>query len=110
MISTALDSLQAWVMLGLSVVVFVTQLVALIDCARREPRAFEVEGKLTKNVWLIILGVATALGFVGIGFYSGLGFLNIVAVVAAIVYLVDVKPRVAPYSRRPPRGGSPSGW
>ncbi|ROS78856.1 DUF2516 family protein [Cellulomonas sp. PhB143] len=109
-----LSSAQALVLLLLSVVAFVVQVYALVDCARRPARAFVAEGKLTKNVWLIILGVAAALGFVGLG-GGGLGFLGIVAIVAAIIYLVDVKPRVAPYSpRRGPGpgqgGGRPGGW
>ena len=38
--------------------------------------------------------------------------LGLLSAVAAIVYLVDVKPAVAPYSRRRPGGptGSTGGW
>ena len=46
---------------------------------------------------MIILGVAAALGFVSAPIFGGallgpLGFLSIVAFVAAAVYLVDVTP------------------
>ncbi|GMA87582.1 hypothetical protein GCM10025868_28320 [Angustibacter aerolatus] len=46
---------------------------------------------LTKQRWVLILAVATAIGFVS--FLSNpLGFLNLIAFVAAAVYLVDVRP------------------
>ncbi|BDZ42569.1 hypothetical protein GCM10025865_18680 [Paraoerskovia sediminicola] len=101
------SSLQSLVLLALSVLVFAVQAYALIDCIRRPAHAFQAEGKLSKNIWLLILGVATALGFVGIG--GGLGFFGLIAVVAAIVYLVDVRPKVSRYSPRRGPGSGPSG-
>ncbi|WP_265522912.1 DUF2516 family protein [Oerskovia flava] len=100
---------QNFVLLVLTIVVFVTQLVALIDAARRPAGAFTAEGKLSKPIWLAILGVAAAIGFIGIG--GGIGFFSIIAVVPAMIYLVDVRPRLTPYSRgqgNGPAGGS--GW
>jgi hypothetical protein len=45
---------------------------------------------------VIILAVATALGFLGLPIGGGnpLGLLSIVSVVAAAVYLTDVRPAV----------------
>ena len=56
---------------------------------RRRPDAFVAAGKRTKQFWLLVTGVAVLLGFVALG---GVGFLAIVAVIAAGVYLADVKP------------------
>jgi hypothetical protein len=85
---------QGVVFFALAALAFVTQLVALVDAARRRADAYVAAGKLTKQRWLLILGVATAIGFVSVGgvFLSPLNFLNILGFVAAAVYLVDVKP------------------
>jgi hypothetical protein len=64
---------------------------ALVDCATRPTAAFELHNKLTKVAWLVILGLAalTALGF------GALGLIGIAGTIAAIVYLVDVRPAVS---------------
>jgi len=71
---------------------------AFVDALIRPQRAFPAAGKQTKQMWLWITGGAFVVAFIGIG------FLGLVALVAAIVYLVDVRPRV----REIPRGGSSS--
>lgn len=101
----SLGSAQAVVFLILGVLAFIVQIWALADCLRRRPDAFPAAGKMTKQRWLIILGVAVAIGFVS---FTGdaLGFLNLIAFVAAAVYHVDVKPAVQQISGNG-RGGSP---
>ncbi|GAB3681800.1 DUF2516 family protein [Angustibacter aerolatus] len=87
----ALQSAQQVVFLALGVLAFVVQVVALVDGLRRPAGAYVAAGKLTKQRWVLILAVATAIGFVS--FLSNpLGFLNLIAFVAAAVYLVDVRP------------------
>ena len=90
----ALESAQALVFFALGVLAFVVQLVALIDGARRRADAYVAAGKMTKQRWMIILGVAAAIGFISFNgaFLSPLNFLNLAAFVAAAVYLVDVRP------------------
>ncbi len=85
------SSAQAVVFLVLGIAAFATQAYALVDCIRRRADAFTAAGKLTKQKWLIILAIATAIGFISFN-GNALGFLNIIAFVAAAVYLVDVKP------------------
>jgi hypothetical protein len=64
---------------------------ALADCATRPTAAFPLHNKLTKPAWLAILAVSVLLGL-----WSGaLGLLGLAGTVAAIVYLVDVKPAVS---------------
>jgi len=65
---------------------------ALIDAATRPAQAFVVAGKQTKQIWLVILGVCLLLSLVGVG--GILGFFGFLIAVAAIVYLVDVRPAV----------------
>jgi len=103
----ALDTAQGVVFSLLGVLAFLTQLVALVDAARHRADAFLAAGKMTKQRWLIILGVAAAIGFVSLG-RGALNFLNVIAFVAAAVYLVDVKPALRQVSGggRGPRGVS----
>lgn len=71
--------------------VIVTCVVALVDAVRRPAAAFIAHGKLTKPLWTGIL-VGAILVAVVLGFIS---FIGPFAVVAAIVYLVDVKPALS---------------
>jgi len=78
-------------MWALSLGLMVLKGYAFLDCLRRPAGAFVAYGKLTKPIWLAITAVATLLQL-----YAGpLDLLSIVGTVAAIVYLVDVKPAVA---------------
>ena len=72
-------------------VVFVVKLVALIDCLRRPPAAFVAMEKQTKQFWTIALVAALLV--------TPFLFLSIIGLVAAIVYLVDVRPAVSPGRR-----------
>lgn len=65
---------------------------ALIDAATRPAAAFVAAGKQTKQIWLAILGIALLLCLIGLG--GILGFFGFLVAVAAIIYLVDVRPAV----------------
>ncbi|GAA4411112.1 DUF2516 family protein [Fodinibacter luteus] len=84
-----LEDLQDYIVLGLSIVALGVEVWAFLDCVRRRPDAFVAAGKRTKQFWMLVTGVAMLLGFVALG---GVGFLAIIAIVAAGVYLADVKP------------------
>jgi predicted membrane metal-binding protein len=97
-----------WFFEVLSLAALVVEAWALIDAFRHPTGAYPAAGKLTKPLWLIILGVATAIG---LGFSLGVGgvatvvsILPVVAFVAAAVYLTDVRPKVREF-----RGGTNSG-
>lgn len=62
---------------------------ALADALYRPGQAYVAAGKLTKPAWVVILAVALLL--TGGDF---LGLLGLLSVIAAIVYLVDVRPAV----------------
>ena len=106
---SALGSAQALVFLALGVLAFIAQIVALVDALRNRPDAFVAAGKQTKQRWTIILGVAAAIGFISFNgvILSPLNLLNIIAFVAAAVYLVDVRPALRQVTGR--GGGSQSG-
>jgi hypothetical protein len=65
---------------------------ALVDCATRPAGAFVAHSKQTKQIWLIILGVTVALALL---FGGVLNLFSLAGTVAAIVYLVDVRPAVS---------------
>ena len=63
---------------------------AFVDALIRPAGAFVATGKLTKPGWVGITGAALAI----IYFFGLMSFLGLPAIIAAIVYLVDVRPTV----------------
>jgi hypothetical protein len=107
---------QTFVYVAFYLVIFVLAVWALIDLLRRPAAAFVSAGKRTKQFWGLILGASVAIAFVALPYPIGFGYLSFLALgsaVGAIVYLVDVKPAIAPYSggrgRRGPSGPR-GGW
>ncbi|MGH8826459.1 MAG: DUF2516 family protein [Jiangellaceae bacterium] len=82
---------QNLVLWGLTLASFGLKGYAFVDAVRVRSDAFSAAGKLTKNLWLIFLGVALAVNVV---LLYPLNFINLLGVVAAAVYLVDVRPAV----------------
>ena len=99
-------SIQDLVLIAIGFGAFAVEVWALIDVLRRPGAAFTAAGKRTKTFWVAIIAVATAIGFVSLPLSgAGLpGFLGIISIVAASVYLADVRPAVRQYGgRRGPR-------
>ena len=106
---------QTYVYFALYFAVFALAVWAFADAVTRPAAAFVNAGKRTKGLWVAATGASAAVSFVALPWPIGIGalaFLALVAAVAAIVYLVDVRPAVRPYSGRGPRGGPQSrgGW
>jgi len=102
---------QVLLLLAFSLVILVLAVWALVDALRRPAAAFTAAGKRTKQVWTIVLAFATVVAVLAVppplGFAFLPLFLALLSAVAAIVYLVDVRPAVTPYTRR--RGGGRGG-
>lgn len=88
--TSTLGQVQGWILLTIGVLAWAAQLWAFIDALRRRPDAFVAADKRTKTFWLIILGVAAAVGFAT--FTSPMGLLGLLGIIAAAVYFADVKP------------------
>ena len=73
------------------------KLWAFVDAIPRRADAYVATGKMTKQAWLLILGIALLAAIV---FPGPLGLLSIVGTVAAFVYLLDVRPALAEVSSR----------
>lgn len=89
---SGIATLQGLVLLALGLLALGLQVFALVDALRQRADAFVAAGKQTKQLWLIFLAVATAIGFVSLS--GPLNIFNLIAVVAAAVYLTDVRPAV----------------
>ena len=92
---------------ALGLAAFVVEAWAFIDAVRRPSQAFVAAGKQTKQLWLIILGVAAVVGLAGAVYGVGpTSILPVAAFVAAAVYLADVRPKVKDFRNG---GGNNSG-
>ena len=84
------DTLAAWLNLGLSVVLIGVKVFCFTDALRYSAAHYPAAGKKSRNLWLVILGLALAVAL--ILFYNALNFINLAGTVAALVYLFDVRP------------------
>jgi len=98
----------------LALVALGLELWALLDCVRHRAGAFEATGKRTKTFWLALTGGATLIGIFSLynsggGLFGTLGLFGLAAVVAASVYLADVRPAVKDAGRGGTRNTGPYG-
>ncbi|MGH3095281.1 MAG: DUF2516 family protein [Streptosporangiales bacterium] len=91
-------------LLGLlfSFIVIIVEVVAFIDAAIRPSKAYEAVSKQSKAFWLIILGIAVAATLVLGGGTGAFSIFGVIGLIAALVYILDVRPAV----REVGRGGS----
>ena len=83
-----LQGLVGYVLFALQVAVLVAAVYAFVHAAMQRPDAYTAADKLTKPVWLVILGVGVLLALV-------LGIFGVaIAAAASGVYLVDVRPKI----------------
>ena len=98
-------SLITNIALLLSFAGFALAIFTFVDALTRPTAAFAAAGKLTKPIWTAITGVSALVLFPY--FFGLLSFFGIPALVAALVYLVDVRPAVRGMSGgRPPNTSS----
>ncbi|MFF4168890.1 DUF2516 family protein [Streptomyces sp. NPDC001744] len=76
---------------------------ALVFAAMAREDAYRAAEKQTKKFWLVVLGVNLALNLL-----LPMLFLQIAGVIAAIVFMVDVRPALAQVSGGGRRGGGSS--
>ena len=68
-----------------------------VDALVRRPDAFVAAGKMTKQAWLLILGLSALAAVL---FPQPIGLFSIVGTVASFVYLLDARPAVVEVTRR----------
>jgi Protein of unknown function (DUF2516) len=100
-----LQSLDIWVVEILYWLAVPVGLFAFIHAALQRADAYTATDKLTKPAWLGITGGATAVLVLSVLVLSAPGgflmILWLIALVAVLVYLVDVKPAVTEVQRGP---------
>ena len=84
------------VFLIIQLAILTVSIFAFVNSLLYPADAYEAAGKLTKTTWSTILGVGVVLFFVPLG----LSIISIVMLVAALVYLADVRPALAGLRRR----------
>ena len=84
-----LQGLVGYVLGVLQIAVVVTTIYALVHAALQRPDAYTAAGKLTKPVWLLILG-----GGVLLALLLRDAFGAAICACATGVYLVDVRPKI----------------
>ena len=83
--------------------IWLFQVFVFIDAALRPAKAYEAAGKLSKPLWLVILGVAALVGI-------GLGVLGLAASFATMFFWVDVRPALREVLCRGRSGWPYGGW
>ena len=95
----AISYVEGYINLGIALVLLVIKAIAFANALVHSSEAYVAADKLTKPTWCAILGVALGLQLcilVGIDF----SIINLALLVAALVYLADVRPALAGLRRR----------
>jgi hypothetical protein len=93
-----LFSLPALIELFLGLAMICASGFGFLDAMRQRPDAFTAGDKLTKKAWLVILGLALVAHLL---FWARpINIFSLAGIVAALVYLVDVRPTLLSLTRR----------
>jgi hypothetical protein len=98
-------NVQGFVLLILGIGAMLLTGFAAVDVLRRKAQLFPHVGRLTKPAWMGILGAAFLISIISLGSPRTLGILNVIGVVAAGVYLAEIRPKL----RQIDGGGRSSG-
>ena len=93
-----LGSLSTYVVLAISLAQLIGLSYALFHTLRTPAAAFSAASKQSKQFWGFLLGASLVARLT---FASPLDLFGVIAAIAAIVYLVDVKPTVTDILCRP---------
>ncbi|HSA52729.1 MAG TPA: DUF2516 family protein [Yinghuangia sp.] len=99
-LTNAFGSATYWVAIAL----LLFKLFCLVDASVRREDAYRAADKNKKMFWVVILAVAVVWNFF---FLSLINILSIAGLIAAIVYMVDVRPALKQVDGR--RGGGRMG-
>ncbi|MDN5892734.1 MAG: DUF2516 family protein [Nocardioides sp.] len=90
---------EGYVVLAVIFIALTVKAFAFVNALLWPAEAYTAASKLTKPAWLAILGVGLVAQIVLIN-ASPLNPIHLIASIAAIVFLVDVRPAVAELTRR----------
>ncbi|MBF4162521.1 DUF2516 family protein [Nocardioides acrostichi] len=95
MLNTAAFDNGFYLVVGFALVVL--KLFAFVDALLHSNPEYEAAGKLTKPAWCTILGIGLAVQLILGGLVD---LLTLAFAIAAIVYIVDVRPAIRGLRRR----------
>lgn len=88
--------IEAWIFIIVGFALLVVKVFALVSALLYSNESYDAAGKLNKVTWCAILAVGLLLHLVPIP----LPFVNLALLIAALVYLADVRPALAGLRRR----------
>jgi hypothetical protein len=89
-------AVEGYLTLVMIFVLLAITIFAFINSLLYSAESYVAAGKLTKPAWNIILGLAVVLQLIP----AGLFIVRIALIIAALVYMVDVRPALAGLRRR----------
>ena len=92
-------TIEGYVMLAVVFIALGVKAFAFVNALLWPAEAYSAASKLSKPAWLAILGLSLVAQVLLIN-ASPLNLLHLLGSVAAIVYLVDVRPAIAALTRR----------
>ena len=88
---------ESSVLLAVSLALLAVKIFALVTALMFSPEHYRAADKLTKPTWVAILGLGVLANVVLPG---SIGIINLAFTIAALVYLVDVRPALTSLTRR----------
>ncbi len=79
----------------LAIALSLTAVVGFIDCLRQPKAGFDFINRLSKPLWLVILGVSAVAIYL-----QPIGLLGMAGIVAVALYFADVRPKLRALTRR----------
>ena len=89
-------AVESYLTLLMMVVLLAVTIFAFVNSLLYSAESYVAAGKMTKPAWNIILGLAVLLQLIP----AGLFLIRIALIIAALVYLADVRPALAGLRRR----------
>jgi hypothetical protein len=84
-------ALPGLILTAVSLVMFVIQGFAFVDATRHRAEAYPAIDRGNKTGWLIGLGLGVVAHMV---FWDPISILNLIGIVAALIYVLDVRPNL----------------
>ncbi|HET7735997.1 MAG TPA: DUF2516 family protein [Nocardioidaceae bacterium] len=87
--------LQNWLSTVVFFAIFIAEGFAMVDAVSRPAQAYLAADKMNKQAWMMILGLALLVQIL-----LPFGMLQLIGLVAALVYILDARPALQTVTRR----------
>ena len=85
------------ILLVVTLALFVVKAFAFVDALGRPEQVFPAADRQTKKFWLLILGLFLVAHMLD---WHPIGLINLIGTIAALVYVLDVRPTVRALTSR----------